>query len=75
MKNIDMSQSIADPCLYFNWTEDGLALIISWIHNNLIVGNKKAVSKLKKALTAQFDCGECGELDEYDGCKIIRIGK
>ena len=24
---------------------------------------------------AQFDCEECGELDKYGGCKIIRLGK
>ena len=28
MKDIDMSQSTADPCLYFNWTEDRLTLRI-----------------------------------------------
>ena len=75
MKVIDMSQSTADPCLYFNWTEDGLALIISWIDNSTIVGNKKAVAKTNKALMAIFDYEEYGELDEYVCCKITRIGK
>ena len=23
---------------------------------------------------SQFDCEDCGELDEYVGCKITRIG-
>jgi len=34
-----------------------------------------AVARTKENLTTRFDCEECGELDEYVGCKITRIGK
>ena len=73
--DMETKRSTADDCLYFNWTGDGLALVISWIDDNLIIGNTKAVARTKKNLTTRFDCEECGELDEYVGCKITRIGK
>jgi hypothetical protein len=31
MKSMEMVRSSADPCLYHQWTEDGLVLIVSWI--------------------------------------------
>ena len=39
-------------------------LVISWIDDNLIIGNTKAVARTIKNLTERFDCEECGELDE-----------
>ena len=60
MTNMEMKRSTADPCLYFNWTEDGLAVVVSWIDDNLIIGSAKAVARTKKELTKRFDCEECG---------------
>ena len=40
--------------------------------DNLIVGSPKAVEELKKELMDRFPCEDCGELDEYVGCKITR---
>ena len=75
MISMELKRSTADPCLYFNWTEDGLALVISRINDNLIIGNAKAVARTKKNLSTRLDCEECGELDEFMCCKITRIGK
>lgn len=47
--------------------------MISWIDDNLIVGSKEAVAATKKDLMDRFDCEDCGDLDEYVGCKIDRI--
>ena len=70
-----MKRSTADPCLCFDWTEDGLTLVISWIDDILIFGNMKAVARTKTNLTARVDCEKCGELNEYVGWKIIRTAK
>ena len=70
MKSMKMERSTADPCLYFKWTEHGLVLIISWIDDNLILGSEKAVQETKDDLMSRFDCEDCGELNEYVGCKI-----
>jgi hypothetical protein len=45
---------------------------VSWIDNDLIIGPKKAVEKIKKDLMERFDCKDCGDLEEYMGCKIER---
>ena len=72
---MDMKRSQADPCLYFNWTDKGLVLLVSWINDNLIIGNDKIPTITKKELMNRFDCEDCGEIEEYAGCKITRIGK
>ena len=74
MKSMKMERSTADPCLYFKWTDLGLVVLISWIDDNLIVGSEEAVTQVKKDLMDRFDCEDCGDLDEYVGCKITRLG-
>jgi hypothetical protein len=65
-------RSKADPCLYFNWTIDGLIVWISWVDNCLVAGKKPGVLIAKGQMTAQFDCEEIGEVGEYVGCKVER---
>jgi hypothetical protein len=72
MKSIGMMWSTADPCLYHKWGEEGLVLIVSWIDDNLIIGSKKVVEKTKKDIMERFDCKDCGDIEEYMGCKIVR---
>jgi hypothetical protein len=72
MKSMGMMQSTAALCLYHKWGEKGLVLIVSWIDDNLIIGPKKAVEKTKKDLMERFDCKNCGDIEEYVGCKIER---
>ena len=74
MKDMNMEHSTVDPCLYFDWTPNGLVMIVSWIDDNLIVGSDVAVKKNNKRLMSHFDCGDCGELDGYVGCNITHIG-
>ncbi len=70
MKSMEMVRSTADPCLYHKWGEDGLVLIVSWIDDNLIIGSKKAIEKTKRDLIERFDCKDCGDVEEYVGCKV-----
>ena len=70
MQDMGMQRSNADPCLSYDWTDHGLVIILSWIDDNLIVGSKQAVSVTKQALMSRFDCEDCGELDEYVGCRL-----
>jgi hypothetical protein len=72
MKSMEMMRSTTDPCLYHKWGEEGLVLIVLWIDNNLIIGSKKAVEKTKKDIMKTFDCKDCGDIEEYVGCKIVR---
>ena len=44
MKKMRHKQSIADPCMYFPRNRNGaLAIWLSWVDNNLIVGPSQAV--------------------------------
>jgi hypothetical protein len=67
MKSMVMTHSTADPCLYHQWGEEGLVLIVSWIDDNLIIGSKKVVDKTKKDIIEPFDCEDCGDIEEYVG--------
>ncbi len=70
MKDMKMERSNVDPCLYYKWTENGLALMVSWINDNLIVGNEKIAEETKANLMARFDCSDEGEVKEFVGNKI-----
>jgi hypothetical protein len=45
---------------------------VSWIDDNLIIRSKKVVEKTKKDIMERFDCKDCGDIEEYMGCKIVR---
>ena len=72
MQDMGMQHSTADLCLYYDWTDLGLVIILSWIDDNLIVGSKPAVAVTKQELMSCFDCEDCGELDECVGCRLTR---
>ena len=66
------ARSKADPCLYYQWTAEGLVLWVSWIDDCLCVGKRSAVLAAKTELMKRFDCEDVGELTEYVGCKVDR---
>jgi len=49
--------------------------MISWIDDNMIVGPSDMVMQLKSDLMKEFECDDCGELNEYIGNKIERVGE
>jgi hypothetical protein len=51
---------------------EGLVLIVSWIDDSLIIGFKKEFEKTKKDIMERFECKDCGDIEEYMGCKIVR---
>jgi hypothetical protein len=67
MKRMVITRSTADPCLYHKRREEGLALVVSWIDDNLIIRSKKAVEKTNKDLMERFYCKGCGDIEEYMG--------
>jgi hypothetical protein len=72
--NIGLKQSSANPCLYYKGVDGRLVIMISWINDNIILGPKDLVMQLKKDLMQQFDCDDCGHLEEYVGNKIEYVG-
>jgi hypothetical protein len=68
--SINYRRSKADPCLFFDWTIDGLIVWISWVNDCLVAGKKLRVLIAKGQMTARFDCEATSEVDEHDGCKV-----
>jgi hypothetical protein len=73
--NIGLKRSTADPCLYHKWVEGRLVIMISCIDDNMILGPSNLVLQIKNDLMKQFECNDCGRLEEYVGKKIDYIGK
>ena len=48
-------------------------MMMSWIDDNAIIGQESDVMELKKALMNQFECKDCGPMDEYVGCTIEKL--
>ena len=48
-------------------------MMLLWIDDNAIVGYEKEMLDLKKELVTQFECDDCGKMDEYVGCTIKRL--
>jgi hypothetical protein len=72
MKSMEMTHSTADPCLYHKGAEEGMVLIVLWVDDNLIIESIQAVEKSKKNLMERFDCKDCGDIEQFVGCKIVR---
>jgi len=68
-----LKRSTADPCLYYKWVNGRLIMMMSWIDDNAIIGQESDVMELKKALMNQFECKDCGPMDEYVGCTIEKL--
>ena len=45
-------------------------MMMSWIDDNAIVGKEQDVFDLKQLLMQQFECDDCGPMNEYVGCTI-----
>jgi hypothetical protein len=45
-------------------------MMMSWIYDNAIVGKEQDVFDLKQLLMQQFECDDCGPMNEYVGCTI-----
>jgi hypothetical protein len=48
--------------------------MISWIDDNMIPGPEYLVMQVKADLMKQFECDDCGQLEEYVGNKINYVG-
>ena len=59
--------------LYYKWVNRRLVMMMSWIDDNAIVGQERDITELKKALMNQFECEDCGPMEEYVGCTIEKL--
>jgi hypothetical protein len=45
-------------------------MMMSWVNNDVIIGQESDMLDLKKELMKQFKCDNCGPMNEYVGCMI-----
>jgi hypothetical protein len=64
MTNIELKRRSGNPCIYYKRKEGRLAIVISWINDNMILGPVDLVMELKADLMKQFECNSCGVLTE-----------
>jgi hypothetical protein len=65
------TRSVADPCLYVRWDEDGeMCIWLTWIDDCIVIGKPDVVARESAKLMSLFDCDDVGPMVEYIGNKI-----
>jgi hypothetical protein len=72
MSAMNMARNAVDPCLFYQWIEGQLVVILLWVYDFAIFGLDELVPGLKQELMSLFDCKDVGEMHEYVGCKVER---
>ena len=63
----------ADQSLYIRRSQSELAIIALYVDDLLILSNTiEAMSKIKSALSREFEMSDCGELHQFLGIRITR---
>ena len=70
MKNQGYERLKVDPCLYFVWNKNRLAVMVSWVDNLLVMGEFNDVEQIKLDMKETFGFKFKGALKEYVGNKI-----
>jgi hypothetical protein len=65
IRAVGLTRNKADPCVYFEWTQNGLTIWASWVDDLMSGGPKNDVLQGREALKQYFDLDEVGELQEY----------
>jgi hypothetical protein len=74
-KNIGLTRSTANQWLYYKWERGNLVIKILSIDNNMILDPEDLVMQVKADLMKQFECDNCGQLEEYVGNKINYVDR
>jgi hypothetical protein len=71
------TRSVADPCLYVRWDEDGeMCAWLTWIDDCIVIGKADVVARESAKLMSLFECEDVGPMVEYIGNKIkMKEGK
>lgn len=76
-KAMGYTRSIADPCLYMRWDENGdMCIWLTWIGDCIVIGKADVVARESAKLMSLFECKDVGPMVEYIGNKIeMKEGK
>ena len=70
MNGIGSQRSKVDNCVYYKRDDSGLSILASWVDDLIVTGDEDTVMKQKSNLKEMVAIDDCGEMDEYVGCKV-----
>jgi len=68
--SIGCRRSNVDNCVYYKRDDSGLSLLASWVVDLIVTGEEDTVSHQKSKLKEMVPIDDCGNMDEYVGCKV-----
>ena len=72
MKSIGFKQCGSDPCLMMKKDEAGTCYVLTYVDDNLVVGDRKAIEKvLKDVEQSEFNFTVENKLTDYLSCEIV----
>ncbi|KAL7574348.1 hypothetical protein ACA910_008452 [Epithemia clementina (nom. ined.)] len=71
LKEWGFQVSKADPCLLYQNDENGVCIVIMYVDDILVVGNKNALEDLKKSFEKVFTVKVDPDLKDYLGCELV----
>jgi hypothetical protein len=72
MDGMNMAKNAVDPCLFYQWIDRQLIVILLWVDDFAIFGPDELVPGIKNHLLPLFNCKDAGEMNKYVGCRIKR---
>jgi hypothetical protein len=70
MGAMNMAKNAVDPCLFYQWVDGQLIVILLWVDDFLKLGPDELVPGIKEELLSLFNCKDVGEMNEYVGCRV-----
>jgi hypothetical protein len=70
MDVMNMARNAVDPCLFYQWIDNQLVVILLWVDDFPIFGPDELVPGIKDELLSLFSFKDVGEIKEYVGCRI-----
>ena len=70
MRGFKFKLSLAEPCLLYRREEKRICLIVVYVDDCLVVGDKSEVERTIQEIKDVFNIKEKGTLDDYLGCEI-----
>jgi hypothetical protein len=68
MDAMNVAKNAVDPCLFYQWVDGQLIVILLWVDDFLILGPDESVPGVKEELLSLFNCKDVGKINEYVGC-------
>jgi hypothetical protein len=70
MDAMNMAKNAVDPCLFYQWVDGQLIVILLLVDDFLILGPDELVPGIKDELLSLLNYKDVGKINEYVGCRV-----